>query len=468
MRYRHGRFTHAMSARSLAVFVLSALLVGCSDGREVSPRGSPVATQAALSAPAEGDCPNYPPDPALVTGTEIYAVPGLAEPAPRQWFTDPAFGTCLVRVTDRVHDLSPDDASRGLVNEYARVQSFNADGSRLLVRGIDGTWYLYDAQSLVPLQELPLAVEPRWDAVDPSLLHYSDATRLMSYELNMGVQNEIHDFALDLPGQNLSAVWTRYEGSPSRDRRYWGLMAEGENWLPVALVVYDRQADGVTLRDLRGVPGVEQGIDHVTISPLGTYLLASFDKFCESGQLGDDAHPCGLMVYDRDLSRGRGLLRIIGHYDPALDAQGREVVVYQDIDTDQIAMLDLETGMVTPLWDIDFSHTAIGLHFSGLAYERPGWAVISTYDDDATTYTWMDDQVFAIELRAGGCVVRLAHTHSIRDDEQELDYWAEPHASTNADLTRIVFSTNWGRSGSGEVEMFMIQLPPDWQGSCPQ
>jgi hypothetical protein len=313
---------------------------------------------------------------------------------------------------------------------------------------------------------LPLAVEPRWDAADPDLLYYSDATRLMSYELSTGTQSVIHDFALDFPGQSLSAVWTRYEGSPSRDRRYWGLMAEDQDWLPVALVVYDRQTDGVTLRDLRGVSGVEQDIDHVTMSPLGTYLLASFDKFCEPGPLGDDAHPCGLMVYDRDLSRGRSLLRIIGHYDPTLDAQGREVIVYQDIDTDQISMLDLDTGAVTPLWDIDFSHTAIGLHFSGLAYERPGWAVVSTYDNEATTYTWMDDQVFAVELKAGGCVVRLAHTHSIRDEEQELDYWAEPHASTNADLTRILFSTNWGRSGSGEVEMFMIQLPPDWPESC--
>jgi len=403
----------------------------------------------------------------LITGTEIYAVPGFAEPAPRQWFTDPTFGTCLVRVTDRKHDLSPGDASTGLVNEYARVQAFSADGSRLLVRGTEGTWYLYDAQSLVPLQELPLVVEPRWDTSDPDLIYYLDATRLMSYELSTGAQNEIHDFAPDFPDQKLSAVWTRYEGGPSRDRQYWGLMAEDEDWLPVALVVYDRETGAVALRDLRGVPGVEQDIDHVTMSPLGTYLLASFDKACEPGQLGDDAHPCGLMVYERDLTQGRGLLRIIGHYDPALDAQGREVIVYQDIDTDQIAMLDLQTGEVTPLWDIDFSHTAIGLHFSGLAYERPGWAVISTYDDSDATYTWMDDQVFVVELETGGCVMRLAHTHSVRDEEQELDYWAEPHASTNADLTRVVFGTNWGRSGTGEAEMFMIQLPPDWSSSCP-
>jgi hypothetical protein len=173
------------------------------------------------------------------------------------------------------------------------------------------------------------------------------------------------------------------------------------------------------------------------------------------------------MVYNHDLTNGRGLLRIIGHYDPALDAQGREVVIYQDIDTDHISMLDLGTGAVTPLWEIDFSHTGIGLHFSGLAYQRPGWAVVSTHDDVGTTFTWMDDQVFAVELESGGRVVRLAHTHSLVNDDLELDYWAEPHASVSSDLTRVLFATNWGRSGTGQVEMYMIALPLNWLERLP-
>jgi hypothetical protein len=183
--------------------------------------------------------------------------------------------------------------------------------------------------------------------------------------------------------------------------------------------------------------------------------------------LGDDAHPCGLMVYDRDLTDGRSLLRIIGHYDAALDAQGREVIVYQDIDEDSISLLDLATGEVASLWPVDFSHTSIGLHFSGCAFARPGWALVSTHDGDPGAYTWMDDQVFAVELRPGGRMVRLAHTHSLVDESQEHDYWAEPHASVNQDFTRILFTSNWGRSGTEEVEMFLIELPLDWPDRSP-
>jgi hypothetical protein len=394
----------------------------------------------------------------------LFSAPSLPEPAPGQWFSEPTFGTCQVRVTDRDHHFTPGDDSTGFVNEYARVDSFNSDGSRLLARGTEGSWYLYDASSLQPLGGLPLAVEPRWDASNPHLLYYADDTSLMSYHVQTATRVLIRDFAHDFPGQTIVTVWTRHEGRPSRDTRYWGLMAQNQDWDTVAFLVYDRIADQVTIRDMRGVPAVQDGIDHVTISPLGTYFLASFDRYCEHGRLGSDATPCGLMVYDGDLTNGRGLLRIIGHYDVALAASGREVILYQDIDTDHISMLDLASGQVTPLFEIDFSQVAVGLHFSGLAYDRPGWSVVSTHTDDPVARTWMDNQVFLVELKASGRVVRLAHTHSIVDETQpsEYYYWAEPHATTNSDLTRLLFTTNWGRYNTAAVETHMIALPPDW------
>jgi len=364
--------------------------------------------------------------------------------------------------------VTGEDDSRGMKNEYSRVQSFNADGTHMLVRSVEGYWYLYDTATLQSLGSLPLDVEPRWDAADPNIIYSIAETRLLSYNLQTGEQVIVHDFAADLLGQAPVMVWTRYEGSPSLDSRYWGLMAEDQDWLDSAYLIYDLQADTViSIRDLRGWPDDQREADSVTISPLGNYFIVQSDKYCEPGQLGSDAQPCGLMVYDRDLQNGRGLLRIVGHSDTALDAQGREVFVYQDIDTDNISMLDLETGVITPLWPIDFSYTGIGLHISGRAFQRPGWVLVSTYDGDPASYTWMDDQVFALELRPNGRVIRLAHTHSLVDEDQEHDYWAEPHASVNQDFTRVLFTSNWGRSGTEEVEMFMIELASDWSMQLP-
>jgi hypothetical protein len=429
--------------------------------------GSPFPT-VETGAPSSPLCSD--PQPPFVTDFEVRETPSLDEPQARAPFRDPVFGSCLVRATDRITDLSPDDPSAGMKNEYSRVQSFNADGSRILVRSIDSWWYLYDADTLQPLAELPLRDEPRWDAADPDLVYFTvpDDIQFVSYNVNTGEETVLHDFAADFPDQNPVAVWTHWEGRPSADNRYWGLMANDLEGDVLAFLVYDRQTDEVIAkRDMHGVPEAEEGVDHVTISPLGNYFLASFDQYCEDGHLGDDAHPCGLMVYDRDLANGRSLLRVIGHYDVALDTEGHEVIIFQDIDTDNISMLDLASGTVTPLWPIDFSHTAIGLHFSGCSYSRPGWALVSTWDGDPGANTWMDDQVFAVELKPDGRVVRLAHTHSLVDEDQEHDYWAEPHASVNSDFTLILFTSNWGRSGTGEVEMFMIELPPDWPEQLP-
>jgi hypothetical protein len=74
------------------------------------------------------------------------------------------------------------------------------------VRSIEANWYLYDAHTLQPLGQLPLAVEPRWDASNPDLLYYSDETRLMAYNVRSEEQSLVHDFATDFSGQPLAAV----------------------------------------------------------------------------------------------------------------------------------------------------------------------------------------------------------------------------------------------------------------------
>ena len=455
------------------LFLILILFSGCNSlsQKDTSPTGD-LGTGTTVTVPHPTTvsglsiaCPGNPP--AFLIDTNVYQTPQMAEPDPRTPFRDPVFGTCLIRVTDRTRDISSDDTSTGLKNEYSRVESFNADGTRILVRGTSATWYLYDARTFTRIEKIPVGTDPRWDALDPELMYFIDGPRLASYNTRTREQRVAHDFSKDFPGQELTNVWTRYEGSPSADGRYWGLMAEDMTWNPVAFLIYDLKADRIIAqRDMRGV--VKADPDSVTISPLGTYLVAQHE-YCERGTLGTYEKPCGLMAYDADLKGGRGLLRNVGHSDFAFDTQGREVMIYQDTDTDDISFIDLETGAITPLTPIDFSHTSLGLHFSGQSFRRPGWAVVSTYNGGhPTAFTWMDDVVFAIELKPSGRIVRLAHTHSVYNMGVEKDYWAEPQASVNRDFTRILFTTNWGRTGTDEVEMYLIELPKDWMELLPK
>jgi hypothetical protein len=409
------------------------------------------------------------PQPALVwDSSTVYQAPNMTEPAPRVPFRDASFGACVVRVTDRDHDVAAGDNSPGLKNEYSRVQAFNADESRILVMGLHATWYVYDAATLQPLAKLPFdgAVEPRWHATDPNTLFWVQGTQLSSCDVRTGVSTLVHDFAQDFPGQSLAAVWTRYEGSPSYNGRFFGFQVENENWDPVAFIVYDLASQMVVSnRNVAGLPNIET-TDSVSISPNASYFVAFLDP-CPQGTLGTEASPCGFMVYDADLANGRGLHRNLGHSDLMVDANGREVIVFQDNDSDHISMMDLMTGQVTPLLALDFgANVNLGMHISGRASGLPGWALVATADSTTASHTWMDDQLFAVELKPQGRVLRIAHTHSLVNPNQAHDYWAEPHGTCNRDMTKVLFTTNWGRSGTEQVEMYLAELPAGWAGGA--
>lgn len=378
------------------------------------------------------------------TGRGIAQVPAVSKPQARVPYTDPSFGTYAVRVTDARTDVSGGDRSKGMKNEYSRVQSFNANDTYMVVRSIDAYWYLYDVTTLKPARQLPFQgeSEPRWDANDPDRLYYMADKKLMVYSVASRKTGLVHDFSKDVPSR-AAFVWTKNEGSPSMDGRYWGLMADGPDGRPLALLVYDLALNKVIAK--RNVPPNAPDYDHVTISPGGNYFFAGYDAY-----------------YDRALARETPL-RGIGHGDLALDARGREVMVYQDTGTDTVSMLDLTTAKVTPLFRIDFSKHSKGFHISGRAFRKPGWALISCFNEgNYANSDWMDNAVFAVELKPNGRIVRLAHHHSLYNPRMEHDYWAEPHATVNRDFTKVLFTSNWGRSGTEEVDMYMIRLPGNW------
>jgi hypothetical protein len=428
------------------------------------------------------DCNQLLADYVPVTGTDSHPTPpNMPLPPVREAWLDPTFGTCLIRVTDRFNDF--DTPQNGMKNEYSRVQAFNADETLIMVRSVDSDWFLYDASTLQPIQMLQadLAMdEVRWNAQNPHRFTFSpwgdsEAPMYMLVDLTptadgFSVETTLgHDFSNDLPPEwNANVLWRRWEGSPSYDSIYDVFMAEDDEWITRGMVTYDWQND--TILGLYTVPhGEINEPDNIGMSPLGTYALAQFET-CAEGALGTYDQPCGAMVYTRDLSEGWGVAQSIGHNDVVIDSAGREVVVYQVSETDQIVMTDLETGETIPLLDLDFSTGVYGMHISGRAFDQPGWVAVSVHPEaptlDFNNPFWMVGTIYALELKENPRVVQLAHHHSIRSDA-EADYFAEPQVTVNQDFTRLLFASNWETYGTGEVEMYMIVLPDDWLQRLP-
>jgi len=398
----------------------------------------------------------YPTGFTFVTGTNSVPPPDLPKPVRGVPFKDPVFSTCVVRFTDHVADNTLGSAR----NDYSRRQAFNADDTLAVIYGGQGFWHLYDARSYRYIRRLngPAGdAEPQWHPTDPNQLYYlPNYGGLVIYSLNVtsNTTTTVASFAGRLPWPAAAHVWTKAEGSPSEDGRYWAFMVDDAAWNSLGLFTWDMQTDTIlgTLHTNGNRP------DHVSISPSGNHVVAQWSA------------PWRVRAYNRTLTSHRVVDCAPNHSDLVKGSDGDDYYVAIDYSSGgdpncspangYVFMRNLRTGVRTDLFPTYVNRTSTAAHFSGKAFRKPGWFLISTYatgwNPPGETYgklEWLDEKVMAVELRANPKVLHLAHHRS-----KYSDYWTEPHASVNRDFTRVIFNSNWGSVPDG-IDAYIVDLP---------
>jgi len=94
----------------------------------------------------------------------------------------------------------------------------------------------------------------------------------------------------------------------------------------------------------------------------------------------------------------------------------------------------------------------MAMHFSGKAYNKPGWVLVSTFGNGKTE--WPHQKVFALQLKKNPKIVHLMHHYGA-----VTTYFAQPQASVNRDFTRFVVNSNWGVPGDANVDTYMAEIP---------
>lgn len=397
---------------------------------------------------------------AFALGAALFILPccdnDVALPVKGLPFTDASYGATIVRMTDKKTDGYE---GSGIQNEYAKADAYNSDGSYLILRSNDAHWYLYstadyrleqDLSGLVGSQEL----EPRWHNANPAIFYYLHDTQLMEYDISSGGQRAVHDFKADFA--DCAIITTGTEGDASRDRRSWCFMITDDMFTVQAVCVYDMAADAV----VGTMTAFPDAVNFTTMDASGSHAV-----------IGYDSQP--YQACSRDFSRIVDFTQgAAGHGDVALTADGRDVMVYQNVANDFIAMTDLETGVEIRLVDIPFAvNTDIGLHISGNCYAVPGWVLVSTYGAENSpagqAHSWMDTLLFMLELQENPRIIKIARTHAYtaRDpDAVEKNYFAEAFASINEDGSRIVFGSNWGQYVPQDYsDAYEVHLAPGWE-----
>lgn len=379
-------------------------------------------------------------------------------------YIDPVYGTRIYRIT-----AATDFPDATLVrHDYSRRQAFNADNSRFIATASNGNWLLYDANTF---QMLPRTggsgalrgpagdCEMIWHPTDPKKLWYMGGNGLIWYEKDVETDQDtvLVDFTGRLPWSQATAAWTKSEGTSSADGRYWAFMATTYDSVNQTNTIYglftwDRQQDKIIgTYDAANFGGAFP--DHISIAPSGKYAVPSWAYI---PTLGTRAFPL-------DFSSSIQLHTQSEHSDLAIGPNGEDYYVLTDYDSGKIRAVDIATGASFDLMALyPASGESYAAHVSGKAYDRPGWALISTYADaadhgsttPAPTLRPMYRKIMLVELKPGGRQLNVAHT---RTADNYGGYWGEPQATINRDGSRIIFASNF--NDGNPPNDYMIGLP---------
>jgi len=425
-----------MCAVVLAGLIACLPVSGCGGGKGGTPptQGNPASRKFVVWR-----------DPGGGASPSVLAFKVPAKPAKGAAVTDPVYDTPIIRATDRSADKISDP---GILNEYARIDPENANGTRALLRDTSGNWYLYSVPGYQRVREEDFRgnpdAEPRWDATNPDIVYFVEGATLWQRNVSTKTNTAVHNFTAQEP--KCAFARNRYEGEPSSDCRYWAFRLEDASYNVLSVVTYDRQTNQILGRLTTFVGD----FDWVGMDTSGKHCMIAYN------------YPDRGVAFDRALSKSVNLPVGIGHADFGVDSAGRDVLVYQNASTDYIAMADLDTGAETNLIAIPFAQNPdIGLHFA-CAADKPGWVMVSTYGLNTTALSWMDRSLFVVELKAQPIVWRIAQTQELRAADD--DYFGEAFAAINRRGTRIWWGANWNATGSSArtLETYVADLPADW------
>lgn len=409
----------------------------------------------------------------LAQGKLNPAVPNRAKPAKGTRIEEPSFKTCLFRATD--HRTEP--SSYYLRNDYSRRQAFNANSTYFLVYSNNGSWTLYNANTRARVRTLtPLAgdAEPQWHPTDPNVLYYlpiNGGTKLLKVDVRNNQSSTVVDFRGKLPSWASSAahIWTNSEGSPSANGRYWGFVVYNSGWDVLGYIVWDLQQN-----KLVGSRQSSGGVDNGSISASGRWFVVSGN---------------GVWAWSADFTKKKKIDAYGGvHSDLAIGPQGNDYFVSVDYESNdgEVYFVNLDScpsvaasatnAPECPRTTLFAQYPTGGwasMHFSGKAFNKRGWVLISTYDTQTNrgTMPWFEDKIFAVELKASPKIYPLAFTRRVAPNDRYGQtgadaYWTEPHASVNRDFTRIAFNTNWGNSAGADIDVYMIELKANALGGA--
>lgn len=437
----------------------------------------------------------YPQGHQLVTGTALNAKASQARPASKATdlvtpsYTDQVYGTKVFRAT-AVGDI-PNATPWYNRHEYSRRQAFNCDNTRFITQALSGHWYLYNATTMARLPGGRTAAgagndalglpdnswwftgdcEPIWHPTDPSKIWVTGQNGAGGIWYEFDTVNKTRTVLFNIMNKMAGIGFTGAtfigfmgEGRPSDDGEWWGMGVQDSTSEFIGFLKYRRSTDTVVWS-----VATTNKPNNVSTSRSGSHVVVGWANGNELDLNACRAASVHATNGTRAYSDATNFVQINyynEHGDEALNEAGEDI--YVSICINSVKMNDevgggflyarrLSDGQVTQFFRGDQGNSG-AWHFSGHASRaRPGWVLCSKYVG-TTVNIWNDLEIMAVRVKNGSYDLRrIAQHQSTYSSAQGDAYWTEPHATINADGTRIMFTSNFGNT-AGPCEDYMLGL----------
>jgi hypothetical protein len=437
------------------------------------------------------------------------AMPPLYAGTPSTVYSDPIFGTNIVRVTPQ-----PGMDPVGFVPVYAPQQPWSKDGDYMMVLG--GNGYLNLMQGASPYSWVRRMDQIQWDGVDEIWAVWSntnDCLIVFTYQRDIRVYNACTDATptvlgtfstltdtqnnvLDLQGNNLAIKPYVYCNISGDDTKVASKVVDASGavygfgvW---SVDLVGNTASNVWFHKITP-PGdlVNQGTPHdkqpaeACISPNADYVEVQWNTDPNGGY-----NHYGTEMYRATDGTFVGLAAApyqTVHADQMLLADGSEAFVSSQIsqthdDYRRFEAFDYATTSVVQnayMPDNWGSEYTMQWHISGRGSTSSnglrGWALMSTYGEGTPGVDCTDpnqqiqqielcSEIFALKMDGSNETFRIAHPQSQKcspSNPNDCNYFAEPHATPNRDFTKIMFGSNWRTymADGTNLNVYVVELP---------
>jgi hypothetical protein len=481
---------HAFTAApvSLATAALASLAISAGSAVSLRAQSAPAAYQVAADR-------------------ETRTKPALPLVGPAgSMFTDPSFGTRLLRVTDG--NTRPGAPGRSYTTPSAAHQTaWNANSTYFYVRSVDGYFVPYAFNAATMTISRPQATsdgnggllvasqaEPQFSFVSPNILYVTrqDAANdwpiIRMFDFSTGAYTDLLNLgeAAPIARGTYTGGLASSAGSPERVMAFFGGSAQDSHYLvalfslnqPQTVAILDTTTSTVTVNETKMPTNIPLSfhLHHAWLDKSGRYVILETTAPDRPGR-------APLYVWDTVANSFTALPESSalagGHY-----ATGFGMMVNQDCCTSttwdaaqwQIRSLATPTSnhdLITPVLSPQEAYAGDHASWNNA---QPGTLVpfvTGFYRSASETAPWRpwDDEIVAVQTGGGGSgatVWRFAHHRTTL-----VSFWDTPRANVSQDGRWALFTSNWERTLGGDPgggpreDVFMVALGGIASSSAP-